>query len=416
MGIFGWQYLKRREKLAIAQGVREGRAIAGPFHLEIHPADRCNVDCFFCSTAVLRGTDELPRTRFESLLEEAVTLGTRSIRLAGGGEPLFHREIGSILEHVKRLGLRIENITTNGVLLLPKILDVLIDTCDELTISLNTVGAASYAEMMKTSERNYDRVLNNVRALVERRGKRSTPRVVVQFLVWRKNHTQIQEMYDLARSIGADEVLFNGLSGLAPQDHMTDEERALVLAQYRELLRVDELRHIRNISSYEYDIKPDIDAIVHELAAERQRSSIAVKAKNFLRRPGSFKDKAAHFLKMRARYRRERHIGNFDDACIIGWYSMLVRSNGDVGPCCILQGKKIGNIMAKPLRDLWYGDGYQSFRGELNRIREARHAWTPNGTEKVVDSGCGLSGTCPMRSYYYRSDARFASAVAAPHE
>ncbi|HEY0141270.1 MAG TPA: radical SAM protein [Thermoanaerobaculia bacterium] len=412
MGIFGWNYLTSGDKRTIAAGVREGRAHGGPYHMEIHPADRCNIDCFFCSTAAIRGTDELPRPRFESLLDEAVAHGLRSIRLAGGGEPLFHREIVPILEHVERLGIRIENITTNGVLLLPKTVDILVRVCDELTISLNTHDAPSYARMMKTTEKNFHRVLDNVRALAAKRGKQRTPRIVVQFLVWKENYRHVEEMYRLARSLGADHILFNGLSGLTPEQMLTMEERRELLDRYREVLREDEFRHIRNISSYEYDISADIAALVHDLSAARRAQPLARRAVNFLRRPDALRAKLAHFVRMQLRYRRERHVADYDDACIIGWYSMLVRSTGDVGPCCILQGKRLGNIMEKSVTDIWYGQAYQTFRTELNRIRAARHAWTPEGTETITEGGCGLAGPCPMRSYYYRSDDAFARELA----
>lgn len=408
MGIFGWNYLKDADKRAIAAGVREGRALGGPYHMEIHPADRCNVDCFFCSTAVIRGTDELPRPRFESLLDEAVANGLRSIRLAGGGEPLFHREIGPILEHVDRLGIRIENITTNGVLLLPKTVDLLARVCDELTVSLNTHDAPSYAAMMKTTERNFQRVLDNIRAIVAKRGKARTPRITVQFLVWRDNYKHVPEMYALARDLGVDEILFNGLSGLTPEQMLTMEQRAELLTLYKNVLAEDEFRYVRNISSYEYDISADVHRIVTELATARRAQSMTTRAIRFFRRPGRFAEKAAHFVRMQMRIRRERHVNDYDDACIIGWYSMLVRSTGDVGPCCILQGKKLGNIMNSSVAEIWNGENYQRFREELSRIRAARHAWSPDGTESIVEGGCGLSGPCPMRSYYYRADDRFA--------
>src|SRR5256885_16756547 len=61
----GWKYLTEDDKQRIIEGVRDGVAYGGPYHVEIHPADRCNIDCFFCSTAALRGTDELSLTRLE---------------------------------------------------------------------------------------------------------------------------------------------------------------------------------------------------------------------------------------------------------------------------------------------------------------------------------------------------------------
>ncbi|HEY4594354.1 MAG TPA: hypothetical protein VIJ61_18180, partial [Thermoanaerobaculia bacterium] len=86
MSELGWKYLTPEDKRSILQGIADGVAHGGPYHVEIHPADRCNIDCFFCSTAAIRGTDELPLSRIEELILECKEAGTRSVRLAGGGE------------------------------------------------------------------------------------------------------------------------------------------------------------------------------------------------------------------------------------------------------------------------------------------------------------------------------------------
>src|SRR4029079_8829107 len=146
----GWKYLTPEDKSAILRGVADGKAYAGPFHAEIYPADRCNIECFFCSTAAIRGTDELSLQRIEELIDELKRAGTRSIRLAGGGEPLFHRKTKDMLRRISAAQMPIENLTTNAVLLDEETAGILADCCDEVTVSLNTVGGESYSQMMQT--------------------------------------------------------------------------------------------------------------------------------------------------------------------------------------------------------------------------------------------------------------------------
>ena len=114
MSELGWKYLTAEDKATILRGIRDGVAYGGPYHVEIYPSDRCNIDCFFCSTASLRGDDELPLVRIEELVAEMKAAGTRSIRFAGGGEPLFHRKTKDLLRMVTKSGLPIENITTRS--------------------------------------------------------------------------------------------------------------------------------------------------------------------------------------------------------------------------------------------------------------------------------------------------------------
>src|SRR5260370_40732093 len=117
MSDLGWQYLTADDKATILRGIRDGVAYGGPYHVNIYPSGRCTIDGFFCSTASLRGNDELPLVRIEELIAEMQEAGTRSIRFAGGGEPLFHRKTKDLLRMIGRSGIPIENITTHPPLL-----------------------------------------------------------------------------------------------------------------------------------------------------------------------------------------------------------------------------------------------------------------------------------------------------------
>jgi MoaA/NifB/PqqE/SkfB family radical SAM enzyme len=412
----GWRYLTAQDKRDILRGIRDGKAYGGPYHVEIYPADRCNIDCFFCSTAAIRGTDELPLDRMLALIDEMKAAGTRAIRFAGGGEPMFHRKFKEILRRIVEAKIPIENITTNAVLLDEEVAELLTQCCDMVTVSLNTADAESYAAMMQTPARNFERVLKNVRNLARVRKNRRTqmsgrrPRIDVQFLVWRDNYKTIPQMYALAREIGADTILFNGLSYLPPVKQMSEEQIAEMLALYEEVVRVDEFRVIRNISSFERDITPEITAMIERLSSQRRARGTIRRALDFVRRSDFT---LAEKLRHRKRLREDVHLADearkIDDACVIGWYSMVVRSTGEVAPCCILQAKSSGNIFRQPLADVWQSEAYDAFRGELSAIIRGGEEWRPGGDEKVVDANCGKRGTflCPMRSFYYLRDAEF---------
>jgi MoaA/NifB/PqqE/SkfB family radical SAM enzyme len=405
----GWRYLTAEDKRNILRGIRDGKAYGGPYHVEIYPADRCNIDCFFCSTAAIRGTDELPLDRMLSLIDEMKAAGTRAIRFAGGGEPMFHRKFKEILRRIVEAKIPIENITTNAVLLDEEVASLLTQCCDMVTVSLNTGDAESYASMMQTPARNFERVLKNVRNLARIRKDRR-PVIDIQFLVWRDNYKTIPQMYALARELGADTILFNGLSYLPPEKLMSDEQTAEMLALYEEVARADEFRVIRNISSFERDISPEITAMIERLSAQRRARGVVRRALDFVTRSDfTLAEKLRHRGRLKADVKLAVEARRIDDACVIGWYSMVVRSTGEVAPCCILQAKSSGNIFRQPLADVWRSEAYDAFRGELSSIIRGGEEWRPEGSEQVVDANCGKRGTflCPMRSFYYLRDAEF---------
>jgi MoaA/NifB/PqqE/SkfB family radical SAM enzyme len=405
----GWKHLTPSDKEAILRGIADGVAYGGPYHVEIHPADRCNIDCFFCSTAALRGTDEVPMTRFEELLGELGEAGTRSLRLSGGGEPLFHRRIRDFLQAIKASGLPIENVTTNGVLLLPDIRELLAGTCDHVTVSLNTADEATYASMMKTSPRNFQRVVDNVRELVNlgrHRGARR-PRVMLQFLVWKENYRTIPAMYRLAREIGADQVLFNGLAFLPPEQRMTEAETDEMMGLYEDLVRTDEYRRIGAINSFEQDLSGRVAEMNRRVVADR--GGLGRRASRFLRRDDlTVPEKVDSFWNgLRAKLATRASRG-LESSCLIGWHSMVIRTTGTVAPCCILQGKELGNVYRQSVREVWHGEPYARFRAELVRILREGAAWQHDeAADRTVDALCGMKGGCPVGTFYYKPDIPF---------
>jgi MoaA/NifB/PqqE/SkfB family radical SAM enzyme len=414
MSELGWKYLTESDKESILRGVLDGEAHGGPYHVEIHPADRCNVDCFFCSTATLRGTDEVPLRRFEELLAELKDAGTRSIRLSGGGEPLFHREIRKVLAAISASGIPIENLTTNGVLLRDELAELLIDArLDQVTVSLNAGEAKSYGAMMQTAGKNFDRVLANIRNLVAAKQRRRLPgpSINLQFLIWRENFHQIPSMYRLGRELGVDTILFNGLAFLRPDQKMTPEETAAMMRLYEEIVRIDEYRTIGAINSYEQDLSAGVDAINGRVTAERLRRPRPLRMFDLLLRSDfTLRQKLEHHRRMAGLRRAAETLGGVEQFCLIAWHSLVIRTGGIVAPCCILQASEMGNVYRQKLADVWHGESYRQLRRELTEIIAAGEDWEHDpARHRTVVPMCGGKGAevCPIRSIYYRTDVPF---------
>src|ERR1044071_144937 len=375
MAALGWKHLTEEDKAAIARGVRDGVAYGGPYHAEIYPADRCNIDCFFCSTAALRGNDELPLSRIEELMSELREAGTRSVRLAGGGEALFHRKTKDMLRAIAAAKLPIENITTNAVLLGDEVAQLLIDRCDEITVSLNTADPESYASMMQTPARNFERVLKNVRNLLAERRRQGakSPLIELQFLVWRDNYKTIPRMYELARELDVDSIIFNGLGFLKPDQMMSADETAEMMRLYEQVVRIDEYRRIAIIDSYEQDIRPQLAEMNARIQAERNARGTFGRLAHFVtRRAAPLVQKIQPPRRVAKLQKIDRELAGLDEPCLIGWHSLVVRTTGMIAPCCILQASPLGNIFKQSVREVWYGEDYARFRRELSRIIHER--------------------------------------------
>ena len=99
---YSWERLTAEEKAAILGAIRGGPAPA-PRVVEISWQDRCNIDCFFCSTAEIRaGNFALSRERLCALFDEMQAMGVQGVRLMGGGEPLFRKDAAELIGELGR--------------------------------------------------------------------------------------------------------------------------------------------------------------------------------------------------------------------------------------------------------------------------------------------------------------------------
>ncbi|HJC12165.1 MAG TPA: GTP 3',8-cyclase MoaA [Candidatus Agathobaculum intestinigallinarum] len=135
-------------------------------YMRLSVTDRCNLRCRYCMPA-----EGVPPTahgdilRYEELLrvaQAAVSLGIDRFKVTGG-EPLVRRGITDFIRSLKSLpGVKQVTLTTNG-LLLPSLLDGLLDAgLDAVNISLDTRDNAQY-QFITRSSHTADEVLHTIR-------------------------------------------------------------------------------------------------------------------------------------------------------------------------------------------------------------------------------------------------------------
>jgi MoaA/NifB/PqqE/SkfB family radical SAM enzyme len=387
-GSHGWRELSAEDKRSIIASIASGTAPRGPRHLELDLSDRCNVDCYFCNAMDVRTKDVVPHARIEEILGQAVPNGLRSVRFAGGGDPLFHREIEKVIDSVHAHGLVIDNITTNGVGLSAGVAERLVQgRTREIVISLNAADAADYGRMMQVKPATFDKVIANVEQLVALRGEKAHPTLVVQFLLDRANYHRMGEMYTLARNVGADVVAINVILEIPRQ--RIDPAR-LLRAEDAELLR-EPLREV---------IAADRDANLLEICFELQPFN-AVLAE--VQRELGIEPKSPFVTA--PTFREE------NGQCFFGYYSAVVRGNGDMYPCCMLINPDytpIGNAMNGSFDAQWNGDGFTTLRSEMREVLLAGNdVEFQEGRFKTLAPQCVNAHACALKNMYFRGDADF---------
>lgn len=108
--------------------------------LQVHPTRFCNLTCAHCySSSGPREREELSASLLMNALSDARDEGYNDVGFSGG-EPVLYRELRPLLSHAKSLGL-LTSVTSNGVLLDARRLDMLTGVTDLLAISLDGMPA-----------------------------------------------------------------------------------------------------------------------------------------------------------------------------------------------------------------------------------------------------------------------------------
>lgn len=176
-----------------------------PIHIEITPYNGCNHRCVFCcydyigykpigiNTEVLKG-----------LLLEVSHLGTKSIMLAGEGEPLLHEDISEIINHAKYVGLDVAT-QTNGVFATPGLMDKCIDSLSWIKFSIDANDPKTHSFIHNTRKSDFELIMDNLKETIRIRNEhKSECTIGTQILVMKENYDEIDPLYRRIKNMGAD--------------------------------------------------------------------------------------------------------------------------------------------------------------------------------------------------------------------
>lgn len=168
-----------------------------PLYVEVSPAGACNHRCTFCAVDYLGyKTVMLDPAIWAERIAEMSCLGVKSVMFAGEGEPLLHKQINEMVSDTAVVGVDVA-FTTNGVLL-----DKLeLERVSWVKVSLNAGKRETYAKVHRTKEKDWDRVWENLRGAVKRKGKCT---IGVQMVCLPENAGEEAELQARCEDVGVD--------------------------------------------------------------------------------------------------------------------------------------------------------------------------------------------------------------------
>lgn len=182
-------------------------------YLRIAVTDRCNLRCFYCMPAegiqYLKKDELLSYEEIIRLTTVFASLGVRKVRITGG-EPFVRKDIIQLIKNISKInGIESVNITTNGVLTLPYLDQLVTLGIDQVNLSLDSLNKENFYKITRRNE--FDTVIKTLDGLFDRGIKTKINMVVMG----NKNTHEILDMASLTQQKKVsvrfiEEMPFNG--------------------------------------------------------------------------------------------------------------------------------------------------------------------------------------------------------------
>ncbi|MBP6385655.1 MAG: SPASM domain-containing protein [Pseudarcicella sp.] len=179
-----------------------------PLSISFEPTTSCNLRCPECPSGLrsfTRPTGMLEEDLFTKTIDE---IGNTLLYLIFyfQGEPYLHPKFLDMVQYASKRGVYTAT-STNAHYLTDLYAEKTVKSgLDRLIISIDGTTQETYEQYRVGG--NLEKVIEGAKKIVEWKKKlnSSTPHVIFQFLVVKPNQHQIEEIYQLAKQIGVDEV------------------------------------------------------------------------------------------------------------------------------------------------------------------------------------------------------------------
>jgi radical SAM protein with 4Fe4S-binding SPASM domain len=179
-----------------------------PIAVSIEPTTACNLSCPECPVgngSLTRKKSFLETSTYHQIIREFAP-HLSWLQLFFQGEPFLHPSIIEFIEYAKDYNL-FTTLSTNGHFLNREKCQAIVNSgLDRIVISLDGTDPETYSKYRISGD--FRKVIEGITTLVsiKEKSKRRHPKIILQFLVFRYNENQIQEVKNLGKKLGVEQT------------------------------------------------------------------------------------------------------------------------------------------------------------------------------------------------------------------
>ncbi len=193
---------------------RETDTILPPLHIRIKPTNACNHNCNYCAYRVdalqlgcdMNVRDSIPREKMSEIIDDIVDMGVKAVTFSGGGEPFCYPYLIDTVKKLADSPIKFASLT-NGGLLAGEVAEIFAHKGTWLRVSIDGYDGPSYAKYRGVSEKEFDKVIGNLRAFKAFNGGCYTGASVI---IDENNAAHVYELVSLLKDTGLDSVKLSG--------------------------------------------------------------------------------------------------------------------------------------------------------------------------------------------------------------
>lgn len=284
-----------------------------PITIDMALTRACNFACHYCY-AMLQENDRkvIDRKVIFDFLDDCAEIGVRGISFVSDGESTISPVFVDAIKHGSELGLSMA-CGTNGFVLNRRKLEEVLPHMTYLRINISAGERKRYAEIMGVKESYYDRVIQNIRDMVEiKRANRLAVTIGLQMVLMPQYADQVMPLARLGKELRPDYLVIK---------HCSDNEDGDLGVNYGGYKALYDLLHnAEAMSDSEYKV-------------------------------------VVKWSKIEAGHRRSYQ------RCYGAPFMLQISGSGLVAPCGMLFNERykkfhVGNICERRFRDIWASDAY----------------------------------------------------------